>query len=162
MDWVWVISGALLILIGIVGSVLPALPGPPISLLGLGLLKFHSRVAPELGWALLGWLIFFTILVTLIDYLLPIWGTKIFGGTRAGKIGSTIGLLGGLFIPVLGPLTFLFGPLIGAVIGELVGGSNLALAIKSGFGSFLGFLGGTLMKLMLCLVILYFFIQILW
>jgi uncharacterized protein YqgC (DUF456 family) len=162
VDWVWLLLGALLILIGLAGAVIPALPGPPLSLLGLGLLKFHSTAGPQLSWELLGWLIFFTVLVTVLDYLLPVWGTKIFGGTRAGKIGSTIGLIGGLFVPVLGPLTFLFGPLIGAVIGELIGGSDFRLAVKSGFGSFLGFLGGAFIKLLLCLVILYYFIKVLW
>jgi uncharacterized protein YqgC (DUF456 family) len=161
MDIIWIIVGALLLLIGLAGSILPALPGPPVALVGLGLLKFHSTAAPEVTWTLLIWLGVFVGLVTVLDYYLPIWGTKKFGGTAWGQWGSTIGLLLGIFVPVLGPVTFILGPFFGAVIGELMGGQDMNKALKSGWGSFIGFLGGTLAKILLCAVMIFFFINVL-
>ena len=101
MDIIWIIIGATLILIGIIGSILPALPGTPIAYAGLLALKLHSTASSQLTNSILLWLAFFVIIITILDYYLPIWGTQKFGGSKWGKWGSTIGLILGVFTPVL-------------------------------------------------------------
>ena len=161
MDIIWIIVGAILILIGIIGSILPALPGTPIAYVGLLSLKLHSTAGGNLNNSLLLWLAFFVLIITVLDYYMPIWGTKKFGGSAWGKWGSTIGLIVGIFTPLLGPLSFLLGPFIGAFIGELLGGNNRDVALRSALGSFIGFVGGTLGKVFMCFVLLFFFIKVL-
>jgi len=131
MDYVLIVLGALFIIGGILGGVLPVLPGPPLSYIGLLFLHFT-------------WIIV-AVVVTLIDYFIPIWGTKRFGGSKRGIWGSIIGLVIGLFF--FPPFGIIIGPFVGAVVGELTAGKDSGAALKSGFGSFLGFLLGTLMKL---------------
>lgn len=162
MDIVLIVLGCILLFVGFAGSVLPAIPGPPVAFIGLLLLKFHSTASAELSWHVVFWLGAFTTIITIIDIYMPVWGTKKFGGSNWGKWGSTIGLIFGLFAPVLGPLTFLLGPFAGAVIGELLGGNTMDKALKSGWGSFLGFLAGTFAKLLVCTVLLIYFIKTLW
>ncbi|MBP7511626.1 MAG: DUF456 domain-containing protein [Bacteroidia bacterium] len=161
MDIIWIIIGATLILIGIIGSILPALPGTPIAYAGLLALKLHSTASSQLTNSILLWLAFFVIIITILDYYLPIWGTQKFGGSKWGKWGSTIGLILGVFTPVFGPLSFLIGPFLGAFIGEIAAGNNKEMALKSAWGSFIGFIGGTLGKVLMCLVLLFFFIKVL-
>lgn len=100
-------------------------------------------------------LLIVTIIVQASDYILPIWFTKKFGGSKLGMIGSTIGLIAGLFFP---PIGIIVGPIIGAIGGELVSGKEFALACKSGLGSFIGFITTTGAKLIVCFVFLYYFV----
>ena len=127
----------------------------------LGLL-FHSTEAsvPETKLLLLSG--FLVIAVTVIDYFLPIWGTKKFGGTDAGKRGSIVGLILAFIFPILGPLTILIGPFAGAVVGELISGQNNQTALKSGLGSFLGFVGGVILKLGVVVYVGIKFIGLVW
>jgi uncharacterized protein YqgC (DUF456 family) len=161
MDILIVSGGVVLLIIGILGCILPGLPGPPFAFLSLLILKLHSNPLVEPSTQTL--LIFgiSALLITILDYMLPIWGTKKFGGSKAGKNGSLIGLLVGLFIPVFGPFTIMIGPFAGAVIGELLAGQNRNTAFKSGIGSFLGFLGGTFLKLAICALIVFKFFRLL-
>lgn len=143
MEYFLIITGAILIILGIAGCVLPVLPGPPISYVGLLLLHFTDKYQFTneflLIWALV------TIAVTLLDYYIPIWGAKKFGASKPGIWGSVIGMiLGLLFFP---PWGIILGPFAGAVVGELIVGKKSGEALKAGFGSFVGFLGGTLLKL---------------
>lgn len=143
MDYLLIISGLILIIFGIVGSVVPVLPGPPLSYIGLLLLHFTEKHHFSERF-LMTWLTI-TVVVTIIDYLVPVWGTKKFGGSRLGIWGSILGLIAGLvFFP---PAGIIIGPFAGAVLGEILAGKNSSTALKSGFGSFIGFLFGTLLKL---------------
>jgi len=152
-------------LVGIVGSILPGLPGPPISYLGL-LLVHWSRFAQFRLNMLVVWAII-VVFVAVLDYVVPIWGTKQFGGTRAGVRGSTIGLIVGvLLLPmlgiVLGPFGLfgiLGGPFIGAWLGERYAGKNPDQALRAAIGSFIGFLAGTMMKLAVSLVLAFYFFR---
>jgi uncharacterized protein YqgC (DUF456 family) len=143
MDYVLIGFGIILMISGILGCVLPVIPGPPLSYLGLLLLHFTERYhfSPRflIIWAVL------TAAVYALDYIIPAWGTKKFGGGKRGVWGSVIGLVIGLFF--FPPFGIIAGPFVGAVIGELTAGRDSNTALKSGFGSFLGFLLGTLLKL---------------
>lgn len=143
MDYVLIVLGVVFIVSGILGCVLPVIPGPPLSYVGLLLLHFTERYQFSSRFLLI-WAVI-TVVVYALDYLIPAWGTKKFGGSKRGVWGSIIGLLIGLlFFP---PFGIIIGPFLGAVIGELSAGKDSGSALKSGFGSFLGFLAGTLLKL---------------
>lgn len=143
MDYVLIGFGVIFIISGILGCVLPVIPGPPLSYIGLLLLHFTERYqfTPKflVIWAII------TLVVYLLDYIIPAWGTKKFGGSKRGVWGSIIGLVIGMFF--FPPFGIIIGPFAGAVVGELTAGKDSGLALKSGFGSFLGFLAGTLLKL---------------
>ena len=143
MDYLLIIFGILFVLGGIAGSVLPVLPGPPLSYAGILLLHFTDRYHFS-GRFLLIWAIA-TITVSVLDYYMPVWGTKKFGGSKRGIWGSMIGLVAGLFL--FPPFGILIGPFLGAVIGELSNGKKSRAALRSGFGSFVGFILATLLKL---------------
>jgi uncharacterized protein len=165
MDYVLLILGLICILLGILGSILPGLPGPPVSYLGLLLIHWTRFASFPTGV-----LIIFAAIVAVVavlDYLVPIWGTKTFGGSRAGVRGSTVGLIiGMILLPVfgivLGPFGLfgiLGGPFIGAWIGEIYSGKESRLALRAAFGSFIGFLAGTLMKIVLSVVLAFFYFR---
>jgi len=143
MDYLLIVLGALFIIGGISGGVLPVLPGPPLSYIGLLLLHFTEKYQFETRFLII-WLIVAAV-VTVADYFIPVWGTKRYGGSKQGIWGSIIGLVIGLFF--FPPFGIIIGPFLGAIAGELVAGKDSGSALKSGFGSFMGFLLGTLMKL---------------
>lgn len=154
MDWIWITLGIILLILGIIGSVAPVLPGPALAFLALPLLQLLGKPAFD-GRTLLLWGSV-AAAVTVLDYIIPVIGTKKFGGTRYGTRGSIAGLLLGLF---LGPPGIILGPFIGAVAGEMIGGKDIHFALKSGLGAFLGFVAGTLMKLIFALLMCFVFIR---
>lgn len=156
MDIVLLVLGLILVLVGILGSFLPVLPGPPISWVGL-LLLYLTKAVPD-NWWVLGTTLFLTLLVTVLDYVVPAMGTKRFGGSKAGIWGTTIGLLVAIFFPVFGPFGIIIWPFIGALVGELLNKTNQRMALKAALGSFLGFLTGTFMKLVLSVGMAVFFV----
>jgi uncharacterized protein len=96
-----------------------------------------------------------TVVVIVLEYIIPIYGTKRYGGTKYGMWGCTIGLIAGIW---MGPIGIILGPFVGALIGEIIGNANSDHALKAAFGSFIGFLFGTLLKLIACCVMIYYFI----
>ena len=145
MDILLIILGVIALLLGLVGCIVPMLPGPPISYVALLILQLTDR-APFTTTQLLFWLLLVS-LVQLVDYFLPMLGTKYSGGGRWGSRGCLVGTLIGLFFM---PWGLLVGPFLGAYIGTLIEGRNQQEAIKSGFGSLLGFLLGTVLKCFVC------------
>jgi uncharacterized protein YqgC (DUF456 family) len=171
MNIVLIILGAICLLVGIVGCILPILPGVPLAYGGLVLLHLTDKV--EFSWQFLTIWGIITIVVQVLDYFIPAWGTKKFGGSKWGVWGSTIGVFIGL---VMGPIGIVIGPFIGAVIGELLyysrkpktteeqahsdklqssqgqqtTNSIFQKALRAGFGSFVGLLAGTLLKIVCC------------
>jgi uncharacterized protein YqgC (DUF456 family) len=153
-DYLLLIFGIILMLIGIIGCLAPVLPGPPLSFLGLLLLQaskfgdFSLTVLIVLG--------VITVVVSVLDYVVPIWGTKKFGGSKYGTRGATIGLIIGLF---LGPVGIIIGTLAGAIVGEMLFKDDMNYAIKAGFGSLLGFLTGVGLKLAASFVMTFYFVK---
>ncbi|MCK8521084.1 DUF456 domain-containing protein [Aquimarina sp. D1M17] len=159
MDIVLIIIGFIFCLLGIVGSFLPVLPGPFTSWIGLLILHFTS-VFPQ-DWKFLGITLGVSILVWVLDYIVPALGTKKFGGTKYGMIGSSLGLMVGILF--LGPFGIIIGPFAGAFIGEFIrDSSETSKALKAAFGSFIGFLAGTFIKLIVSIVFLVLYIQKVW
>jgi uncharacterized protein YqgC (DUF456 family) len=157
MEWIMLLIAAIVIIVGIGGCVLPVIPGPPIAFVGLLITHFTAQ---EYRFTIATLIIYGVLAaaITVLDFLVPAWGTKKFGGTKYGSWGSTIGLLLVVFfipIPFVGPiLGIIIAPFLGAVIGEKIGGMETNKALKAGFGSFIGFLTGTLLKLVYCFVVL--------
>lgn len=156
MELLWTLIGFVLLLLGLIGSFLPILPGPPISFIGLLLIHYLGKhtVSNELLWIYA----IVSILLLILDYLLPSWTTKKFGGSKAGQWGATAGVLVGIFA---GPWGIFLGPLIGAYLGELISGRNNQDAWQSAKGAFLGFLLGTGLKMMLVGAMLWTAIRVL-
>ncbi|MEA3446308.1 MAG: DUF456 domain-containing protein [Bacteroidota bacterium] len=153
MDFILIALGIIFLLLGIAGAILPIIPGPPLSYVGLLFLHFTSRYSfdSQFLWIWAG----VTVVVYVLDFIIPAWGTKKFGGSRKGVIGSIAGLLlGMIFFP---PLGIIIGPFVGAFAGELIAGKEQSEALKSGFGSFLGFLTGTLLKLIVSGMMTWYF-----
>jgi uncharacterized protein YqgC (DUF456 family) len=142
VDYILLILALSLIILGIIGCLAPVLPGPPLSYIGLILLHI-SRFSDFPKNKLIS-LAAVVIIVTIIDYLIPIWGTRTFGGSKYGMRGAAVGLIIGFFI---GPSGIILGPFIGAFVGELIFKDDIKYAIKAGFGSLLGFLTGIGLKL---------------
>ena len=145
MDIFLLIVAFLFLLIGIIGCIVPGLPGTPISYAGLWIAQATNRV--DFSWQfLLIWGIV-VVVISVLDYVVPAWGTKKFGGSSWGVWGSTIGVFIGLFFGAVGVIV---GPLVGAILGELIAGKQLGAALKAGWGSFIGILFGTVIKLIAC------------
>ncbi|MCX7744946.1 MAG: DUF456 domain-containing protein [Flavobacteriales bacterium] len=149
IEWLMIITGAILCLVGVLGSFLPVIPGPPLSFAAILFLHF-SHIHNRLSITFIVIILIITFLLTLLDYLIPIWGTKKFGGSKYGVWGSTIGLVIGLFF---GPLGIVFGPFLGALLGELFGGRNTIDSLRSAWGSFVGFIFSTGLKLLFTLFV---------
>lgn len=160
MDIALLIFGFLFMIVGILGSFLPVLPGPPISWIGL-LLLYLTKAVPD-NWWVLGTTLAIALVVFALDYIIPAMGTKKFGGTKAGMIGTTLGLLVALFFPILGPFGIIIWPFVGALVGELLNKADKKTATKAAFGSFLGFLTGTFLKFVVSIVFFGLFITTAW
>ena len=158
MDIFLVFVAALFMLLGIIGSFLPILPGPLTS--WFGLLILHLTDAIPMNWTFLVIWLAIAILIWLLDYFIPDLGTKRFGGSRYGMIGTTIGLLVGLFSPI--PFGIIIGAFVGALIGELINKNDKDVALKAAFGSFLGFLTSTFLKFIFAVIYLGLFFMKVW
>lgn len=159
MDIFLLFLGFFVTILGLVGAFLPVLPGPLTSWVGLLILHFTKAVNFSSTFLLVTFGI--ALLVWILDYFIPALGTKKFGGSKKGIIGSTIGLFFGLiFFP---PLGIIIGPFIGAFIGELIHDStNNNRALKAAFGSFIGFLFSTGLKFGVSLIYLGLFLKTFW
>ena len=146
MDIILIILGILLLLGGFAGCVAPVLPGPPLAYAAILLLHFTEKVSFTTSQLLI-WLLV-VVVVQIIDYFIPLLGVKKYGGTKWGNWGCVIGsILGVLFFS---PAGIIIGPFLGAVAGELLGGKHTSHALRAGMGAFIGFLMGTLLKVIVC------------
>ena len=154
MDVLWLVLGVILMLVGLAGCILPFLPGPPLCYLALLIQQLQSSppYSSDFLWTWAG----ITVAVTALDYVIPLFGTRRFGGTKYGMWGCVIGLIAGLW---LGPFGLIIGPFVGAFVGEIIGNAGSSNALRAAFGSFIGFLLGTLLKLIACFVMGWYFIE---
>ncbi len=153
-EYILLIFAIILMILGIIGCLVPVLPGPPLSFLGLVVL--HLSKFADFSSALLITMAVIAVIVSILDYIVPIWGTKKFGGSKYGARGATVGLIIGLF---LGPLGIVIGPFFGAVVGELIFKDDIKYAMKAGFGSLLGFLTGIGLKLAASFLMTFYFVK---
>ena len=159
MDIFLLILGFFFALLGIIGSFLPVLPGPFTSWIGLLILHL-TKVIPQ-DWTFLGITLAIAIIIWVIDYIIPAMGTKKFGGTRYGVIGTMIGLIVGIIAPI--PFGIIIGPFVGAYIGEMINDNkDSKRALKAAFGSFLGFLTSAFMKFIAAVIFTGFYLSIFW
>ena len=157
MEIVLIIISFLLVILGIVGSFIPIIPSPISG--WLGLLILHQASFLEAQYYFLSITFAIAISVFILDYFIPSIGAKKFGGSNAGVIGSTIGLVIGIFL--FGPIGILFGSFFGALIGELtVNINNMRIALLAAIGTLIGYLGGVLLKLSVSLFFLVEFFKI--
>lgn len=149
--WIDVIA-VIIALAGIVGCFLPVIPGPPLSWGALLLLYFFGNGEMSLKFLLI-WL-GITIVVTILDYVVPAQFTRLTGGSKAAGRGSLVGLLLGLiFFP---PWGMIAGAFLGALLAEVfINRSSVADSVKPALGSFAGFFFGTFIKLVACVLMMW-------
>lgn len=155
MDVFLVLLASLFLILGIIGSFLPILPGPITSWFGF-LILYLSDVT-DFSISLLITTFIIALIIWVLDFFIPAIGTKKFGGSKYGVIGTTIGLIIGVISPI--PFGILIGPFLGALAGELINKSKSNQAIKAAFGSFLGFLASSFIKFIVSLIYFGIFIK---
>ena len=159
MDLLLLALGFMCVILGIFGSFLPVLPGPTVSWVGLALLYF-TKAVPANYW-ILAITFLVTVIISVLDYVIPAKGTKKFGGSSYGLWGTNIGLVVGIIAPI--PFGFIIGPFLGALIGELIYDfKDHNRALKAAAGSFVGFLASSFMKFVICVMYLGLFVWIVW
>lgn len=163
MDILIVIIAIALGFIGLLGCIVPVIPGPPLSYLGLLILYLWHNPAQEAGVAVAGgitgkfmliWL-GITVAVTILDYIVPVFFTKVTGGSKEAVRWSIAGtIIGMLFFPPFGIIT---GAFLGAFLGEIiVHNKNLGASLLSGIGSLIGFVFGIGIKFAACGTMMYY------
>ena len=153
-----IIFSIILLILGVLGSILPVIPGPPLSFFGLLLLHFFTPFEMQKDYLLLFG--FSAALITFLDYWLQVYSVKLFGGGRTSTIGVIIGILLGLFI--FPPIGVLVGPFLGAYIGAIIESDfDLLKSFKIAFGSLIGFLGGTILKFVYSIVVIWQYLDFL-
>lgn len=149
MEYILVILALLCAVAGLLGAVLPALPGPPLSFVGLLLLlpctdnDIETATVIATGIA--------AAIITVLDYVAPIWLAKKKGGSKYGTWGAGIGMFVGLF---LGPWGIILGPFAGAFIGELMAKNSTERALTTAFMSFVAFMLTTGIKFIFCVALI--------
>jgi uncharacterized protein YqgC (DUF456 family) len=154
VDTLLIILGGICMGIGIIGCLIPVLPGPPISYIGLIILQLTSRHPFSTRFLIIYGIL--TVFIFVVDYVIPVYGTKKLQGSKYGIWGSAIGLIIGILFFL--PFGIILGPLLGAFLGELVTGKDIARAVKSAMGSLIGFLAGTAIKLVLSITMAYYYV----
>ena len=160
MNTFMIVVSVILGVLGIIGSIVPALPGPPLSWVGILLMYFFggtNGAGETMSLTLLFVLLGVTIFVTVLDYIVPAWFTKLTGGSKYASWGAVIGLFAGLIFPLPGGM--IVTSLVAAFAAELLfAGKDAGASLKSSLGAFLGFLFGTGIKLIASAVMLYYII----
>lgn len=149
LHWTFYVLAAVLAAVGVVGCVVPVLPGPLAVWAGVLCLQ-ATPMAP--GWGAVAATGLVAVVATVLDTVIPGWGAKQFKCSKWGVWGSVLGALAGV---AFFPWGLLAGPFLGAMAGELVAGRRPGAAALSGIGALLGFLCGVLLKLAACALILW-------
>lgn len=158
MDLVLLIIGLGLLIVGLLGSFLPVLPGVPIS--WLGLLALHLAPSVPMNYLFLGITFIIAAIIYILNLFIPAMGTKRFGGSKSGMIGATLGLVIGFFIPI--PFGLIIGAFAGAFIGEVINKSDRNSALRAAFGSFVGLIASSFMEFLVAFSFLLLFLWKAW
>jgi uncharacterized protein YqgC (DUF456 family) len=155
MELLWWLITIVLFAVGLIGSVLPIVPGSTIILAAAVIHRVMVGPSRSIGWGTLALLALLTLATYALDFLAGYLGAKHFGATRWGAFGAIIGALAGLFFGLAGLFA---GPVLGAVAGEFIGGKRLVEAGRAGWGSLLGNIGGMVAKLLIALAMIAIFL----
>ncbi|UJH90774.1 DUF456 domain-containing protein [Antarcticibacterium sp. 1MA-6-2] len=158
MDIILTAIGGILMIVGILGSFLPVLPGVPVS--WVGLLLLHLSPSVPMNYWFLGITFVIAAFIYGLNLVIPAMGTKRYGGSRTGMIGATIGLVAGLITPI--PFGIFLGAFIGAFIGEIINKSDRNSALKAAYGSFIGLLASSFMEFIVACGFLILFLYKVW
>ena len=155
MELFWWFFTIVLLAVGLIGSVLPAIPGATIILAAAVIHRIMLGPEKSLGWRALTVLVLLTLATYAIDVLSGYFGAKYFGATKWGAFGAITGAIGGLFFGIIG---LFVGPVIGAIAGEFIAGKRMNDAGRAGWGSLLGNIGGMIAKLVIALAMITIFL----
>ena len=153
-DIIILITAVIMLMGGLIGCLLPVIPGPPLSYIGLLLIHFTPYAGFSTSFLLI--MAGVTVAVTLFDLVAPVWAVKKTGGSRYGLWGAAIGMIIGILL--FFPLGLVFGAFAGAITGELLNGRSFREAVIAGTGSFIGFMLGTGIKLGASVVMTIYFL----
>jgi uncharacterized protein YqgC (DUF456 family) len=159
LETIAIVIGSIFVLVGIAGCVLPILPGPVLIFLGLLILALLKDFFPPLTPTLMIVMAILTVVVTIGDYMIPLWGAKKYGTSKWGIWGSVAGMSIGL---LFSPFGMLLGAVIGAVAVEWLVQKEKGKAFKAGWGIIVGSLLGAVLKLGVSGMMVYYFIRGLW
>jgi uncharacterized protein len=155
MELLWWLFAIVLMAVGLIGTVLPAVPGAIIILAAAVIHQIMLGSEKSLGWWNIAALVVLTLMSYALEFVSGYFGAKRFGATKWGAFGATLGAIVGLFFPFPG---LIIGPVVGAIAGELVAGKRLVSAGRAGWGTLLGNLAGMLGKLVIALVMITVFL----
>src|SRR5205823_3888678 len=155
MELFWWIITVVLFAVGLIGSVLPILPGTTIILAAAIIHRIMLGSDKSIGWRTMVILVLLTLATYALDVLAGYFGAKYFGATKWGTLGAILGALVGLFFGLIG---LFVGPIIGAIVGEVIAGKRMIDAGRAGWGSFLGNIGAMLAKLIIALAMIIIFL----
>lgn len=156
MELFWWLFVIVLFAVGLIGTVLPIVPGTIIILAGAVIHRTMLGADKSVGWPILAILALLALTAYLIDFLGAYFGAKYFGATKWGMFGAILGALIGLFFGIVG---LFIGPVIGAITGEFIAGKRMIAAGKAGWGSLLGHIGGMIAKLVIALTMITIFLM---
>ena len=159
LEGITIVIGSILMLLGLAGSILPILPGPPLSFIGLFLLALLKHFSPPLTPTLVIILAIVTMIVIVMDYIIPLMGAKRYGASKWGVWGSVLGMVIGIF---WSPFAMLVGAFIGAVVVEWLVGKKKGEALRAGWGVVMGMLFATILRLGVSGMMTYYFVLALW
>jgi uncharacterized protein YqgC (DUF456 family) len=155
VELLWWLITIVLFAVGLIGAVVPLLPGTTIILAAAIIHRIMLGPEKSVGWRTIAILAFLTLATYAIDFLSGYFGAKYFGATKWGMFGAMIGALVGIFFGFIG---LFVGPVIGAIAGEFIAGKQLVDAGRAGWGSLLGNFAGMLGKLAIALVMIVLFL----
>jgi uncharacterized protein len=155
IDILIILITSILMIMGLMGSVLPMLPGPPLIFLGALIYAWHTNFM-IISWGTLIIFVFFVMLGQFLDYFATVLGAKKYGASRWGMVGAFLGGVIGIFIG--GVLGIIIGPFFGAIALELLQGKAMDVSLKIGLGTIVGFLGGAIGKLIISIIMIGIFL----
>jgi len=156
MELFWWLFTIVLFAVGLVGTVLPIIPGTTIILAAAVIHRMMVGAEESISWRSIAVLVLLTLATNALDFLGAYFGAKYFGATKWGMFGAVLGALAALFFGIVG---LFVGPVIGAIMGEFIAGKKMIAAGRAGWGSLLGNLAGMIGKLMIALVMITIFLM---